>query len=260
MTDITQNDRERLATAKQQLTEQSIATRLAETIGTPIEKGMAMLPAKARRIVDRAATQAIEKALTVAISTIGNDTGRPSSPRLHIGLAALSGGLGGAFGLPALLIEMPVSTALMLRSIAEIARQHGEDLNDVETRLACVQVFALGGPSPDDDGTDTSYYATRMAIGRLTADAARHIVSRGVGAHEAPAIVRFISAVATRFGLVVSEKALAAALPAVGAIGGAVVNTIFMDHFQELARGHFTMRALERQYGETVIRDAYDLL
>ena len=38
-----------------------------------------------------------------------------------------------------------MSTIIMLRSIAEIARSEGEDLSDPETALSCVQVFALGG-------------------------------------------------------------------------------------------------------------------
>ena len=225
-------------------------------IGTPIEKGLALLPEPARKIVDKATTEAITKALDVAVASLVGSTGG-SLDRLHLGLAALSGGIGGAFGLPALIVELPLSTTLMLRSIADIARAHGENLEDVEARLACVQVFALGGPGSDDDAADTSYFATRTALGRLTAEAARHVMSGGA-AREAPALVRFITAIAARFGVVVSEKAAAVALPAVGAIGGAVVNTLFMDHFQELARGHFTVRALERHYGPTAVRAAYE--
>ena len=260
MTDLTPSDRERLALAKQQLTEQSIAGRVAELIGTPIEKGLAMLPAKARGVVDRAATEAIQKALEVAILTLGGGKGGPVNERLSLAFAALTGGVGGLFGLPALIVELPVSTTLMLRAIAEIARHHGEDLTEIEARLACLQVFALGGPQTQDDGADTSYYATRLAIGRLTSDAARHLLTRGAAAREAPAVVRFISAVAARFGLVVTEKALATALPAIGAIGGATVNTIFMDHFQELAHGHFTVRSLERTYGEPSVKAAFERL
>jgi hypothetical protein len=59
----------------------------------------------------------------------------------------LSGAIGGAFGLTALAVELPLSTAIMLRSIADIARSEGEDLTMVESRLACLEVFALGGRS-----------------------------------------------------------------------------------------------------------------
>jgi hypothetical protein len=50
--------------------------------------------------------------------------------------------------------------------------------------------------------------------------------------------------------VVVSQKLAADVIPVVGALGGAAVNAAFIDHFQMLARGHFTVRRLERIYGE----------
>ena len=64
-------------------------------------------------------------------------------------LVGTSGGIGGVFGLAALPIELPVSTAIMLRSIADIARSEGHDISQVKTKLECLEVFALGGkPKP----------------------------------------------------------------------------------------------------------------
>ncbi|WP_163360772.1 EcsC family protein, partial [Klebsiella aerogenes] len=63
----------------------------------------------------------------------------------HKAMAAASGAIGGAFGIATLAVELPVSTTLMLRAIAEIAREEGEDIDTPEGALACVQVFALGG-------------------------------------------------------------------------------------------------------------------
>src|ERR1700722_15766104 len=90
-----------------------------------------------------ATSKGLEAALKVALRTL------PSSPRsnsqfLHRALATASGAAGGTFGLAALPVELPVSTTIMLRSIADIARSEGEDLSDPETALACVEVFALG--------------------------------------------------------------------------------------------------------------------
>ena len=85
--------------------------------------------------------------------------------------AAVSGAVGGTFGFSALAIELPLSTTIMLRSVADIARSEGFDLDKVETKQACLEVFALGGPSENDnavdtayendDAVDTAYYATR---------------------------------------------------------------------------------------------------
>ena len=49
-------------------------------------------------------------------------------------------------------------------------------------------------------------------------------------------------------------------MPLIGALGGAAVNYAFIDHFQEIARGHFTVRRLERRYGKDAVRTAYDKL
>jgi len=76
--------------------------------------------------------------------------------------------------------------------------------------------------------------------------------------HGAPAIVRLISQVATRFSIVVSEKAAAQAVPVVGALGGAAINSLFIDHFQDMGRGHFIVRRLERLHGQEEVRRLYD--
>ena len=46
----------------------------------------------------------------------------------------------------------------------------------------------------------------------------------------------------------------------VGAVGGAAVNLAFIEHFHSLARGHFTVRRLERVYGAEAVRAEYDRL
>ena len=56
---------------------------------------------------------------------------------------------------------------------------------------------------------------------------------------------------------IVTEKAAAQAIPAIGAAGGAIINTIFIDHFQEMARGHFIVRRLERKYGSEIVEETY---
>jgi hypothetical protein len=50
------------------------------------------------------------------------------------------------------------------------------------------------------------------------------------------------------------------AIPLIGALGGAAVNYAFVEHFQEMARGHFTVRRLERAYGKDIVRREYERL
>jgi len=170
---------------------------------------------------------------------------------------AATGAAGGLFGLPALAVELPVSTTIMLRSIADIARSEGEILRTAETKLACIEVFALGGRLASDDATESAYFAVRLALSKAMTEAAQHLAGRGVTGTGVPAMVRFVSQVAVRFGVPVSEKIVAQALPVVGAAGGALLNTLFIDHFQDMARGHFIVRRLERAHGREAVRVAY---
>jgi hypothetical protein len=75
-----------------------------------------------------------------------------------------------------------------------------------------------------------------------------------------PAAIQLARAVAARFGVVVSDKVAAQLVPVAGSVSAAALNLIFMQHYQDVARGHFIVRRLEREYGAGTIRDAYALL
>jgi hypothetical protein len=157
-------------------------------------------------------------------------------------------------------IELHVTVGIMLRAIADAARAEGEDLRTPEARLACLEVFALGGSSRKDDASETGYFAVRVALAREVTRAAEHVLRRGVAEQGAPAVVRLLTRIAQRFSLQVSEKVAAEAVPLVGALGGATINVVFIDHFQAMARGHFTVRRLERRYGPAAVRGRYERL
>jgi len=72
--------------------------------------------------------------------------------------------------------------------------------------------------------------------------------------------VRFVAQIASRFGIVVSQKVAAQALPMIGTLGGAAVNYAFMDHFQAVAKAHYLVRRLERIYGQDAVRAEYERL
>jgi hypothetical protein len=102
------------------------------------------------------------------------------------------------------------------------------------------------------------YFAVRATLAKALAEAGRFIAERGIVAEGAPVIVRFISQVASRFGVVVTQKLAAQSLPLFGALGGAAVNYAFITHFQEMAQAHFTVRRLERIYGREAVRARYE--
>jgi hypothetical protein len=97
-------------------------------------------------------------------------------------------------------------------------------------------------------------------LAKTVSEAARYIAERGVVGEGAPVLVRFITQVASRFGVVVTQKVAAQALPVLGALGGAAVNYAFIEHFQDMARGHFTVRRLERRYGKLIVKEEYERL
>jgi hypothetical protein len=172
-------------------------------------------------------------------------------------LATLSGAVGGAFGLPALAAELPVSTTIILRSMADIARGQGESIRDIDTQLACLEVFAFGGRSKTDRGPEAGDCGTRAALAHAVSNAEKYITEKGLAEEGTPAIVR-LTRVATRFSVPVYDKFAAQSIPLIGAATVAAVNLEFINHFQDMARGHFTVRRFERKYGEEVIRSEYE--
>ncbi|SDA19632.1 EcsC protein family protein [Methylobacterium sp. UNC378MF] len=275
-----------LRRAVQVLERPSLAARLSAAAGAPLDIIGRSLPAPVTEAVSRSTEAAMRGALHVALATLprkevvaaerdglgavaAKAEGRiarllGSGDAKHKAMAALSGAVGGAFGLATLAVELPVSTTLMLRSIAEIARAEGEDLETPEGALACVQVFALGGRTAAETEagaalTESGYFAVRAALAKTLSEAARYAGSKTLLDQSAPALIRFTAQIAARFGLVVSQKVAAQAVPVLGAFGGAAVNTAFMNHFQSTARAHFTVRRLERSYGAAAVRAAYEV-
>ncbi len=255
---------EELREAKRTLEHHGIADRLTELLGMPITASLKLLPNVAEKTLHAVIDKSLSVALDVALRTLGDDSVRSGRPRLltHKLLAGISGAAGGALGGATIAVELPVSTVLILRSVADIARSEGEDLSSVESRLACLQVFALdpGNGSEVDDDTEIGYFAVRAAMAKQIRDASQYVLKNGLSDTTAPALVKLVAQIGQRFGVVVSEKLAAQAIPVIGAIGGALINSYFIDHYQDLARAHFTIRRLERTHGEAMVRETYGAL
>jgi len=191
---MTPKDSAALARAVQSLEHPGFAARLANTAGKPIELIGDALPTTVRHTISTATTKALQSALKVALRTmrVGPQGG---SRLMHKVLATASGAAGGAFGLATLPIELPVSTIIMLRAIAEIARSEGEDPSDPEAALSCIQVFALGGRAGSSDASESGYFAVRGILAKSVSEAARFVAERGLIEEGAPVVVRFITQV-----------------------------------------------------------------
>ena len=250
-------DMEALRAAWERLEHPSLAARLTAVVGTPIEEGMKLLPRAWYERIHGATESTVRRILGSAVATLPQDQGPGGNRDLHKTLGIGLGAIGGYFGLPGVLLELPVTTGLILRSIAAIAASEGEDLRQIESRLACVEVFALGGPRHEDDAAETGYYSLRLALAFHFSLVSQQLIDRGVVRQGLPILVNLSRAVAARFGIAISDKVAFQMVPIVGAAGGALLNAIFVQHFQDIAQGHFTVRRLERDYGADAVRRAY---
>ncbi len=257
---MTAADYQALSEAMRLMENPGLTAKLSNYIGMPVEKALAMLPQNLVKPVTLITRQALGRAMDAALLTLPAEYTGPSNRMGHKLLAGLSGALGGSFGIASLALELPLSATLMLRAIAAIAREHGEDLDDPRARLACMEVFALGGKSRSDDNSDVGYYAVRAFLSKTLEESAKHVMKKGLAKEGAPALVKFINAVSQRFSVQVSQKFALQSLPAIGAVSGATVNVVFVSHFQEMAQAHFTIRRLERIYGQDRIRHVWKSL
>jgi hypothetical protein len=250
-------DEGELARAVHDLEHASFAIRLAELAGQPVNRVLTKIPSFANRRVNRIVEGAILKCLNVAIESM-DDEARSEAPSAWVPrvIAGVTGGLGGLFGAFALPVELPLTTMVMLRSIAEIAQDQGEDLSQLPNRLACLEVFALGGRRKDNNQA-LAYYAVRATLARLTGDMARLMVEHGTTEATTRLAARVVATISSRFGPAVAERLAATAIPIVGLVSGATVNMVFTNHYQQVARGHFTIRRLERRYGAAEIETLY---
>jgi len=245
-----------LGSAVELLENPSFAARVADYTGQPMNAVIDRIPRSANLKLREAIRVAIFKCLTVAITSRGKKYKLSRSEKLAKVLTGVAGGVGGFFGLAALAVELPLTTTLMLRSIAQIASAEGEDLNNVEALLACLEVFTLGIRAHNGKAEE-DYYVIRMVLVKLIEEHSPLVLQQGAVNASSPIVAKLVGDIAVRIGLVVSDMAAAGAIPMVGAISGAMVNIIFMDHFQRIAHGHFIVRRLERLYGLENIRTLY---
>ncbi len=261
-----------LAEAAAFLENPGFLTSIANLVGKPAEALLTFLPDKAQQRIGEATQAALRRGLDWAVSSVparqaDSASGWGWAPGFldkhkHTAIAALSGAGGGFFGLAGLPVEIPVTTLVMLRSIACIAAESGADLSDPKVRLECLSVLSFG--SPADEEMESAYFTSRLGLAMAVKQAAEFVAANGArGLSDAlargtgPVLVRLINAVAARFEIVVTEKVAAQAIPVLGAAMGALINASFTDYFNRIARYHFGVLALERQYGQAAVRMAY---
>jgi hypothetical protein len=268
---LSQREVQFLREAAKYLEQPSWLMRLADVVGEPLQRlAEKAMPRQVAHVAHTALRKAMEWAAGTVTHTGPDDRALDDAlqasnrtDRMHKLATLATGGAGGLFGLPGLAVELPVTTGLMLRSIAAIAADFGEDVSDPAVRLECLGVFSHGAGG-SEDAMDSSYLTTRIAMGKLVQDAAAFLaahtareVSEAITRGTAPVLVRYLGRIAAEFDVVVAQKVLAQSVPVIGIATGALINAAFTDHFNRVARCHFGIRKLERLHGEQAVQDAY---
>jgi hypothetical protein len=178
------------------------------------------------------AEAALTRAYDVAILGLG-DSGADRAP-LSRALVMASGAAGGFVGMAGFLPDATFTTLAIMREIARIARDQGEDLQTDAARRACLEVFALrAGETPAE--SELGYYSARLLL-------------------QGRPLTLLIAEVSARYGVTLGQKLSLQAVPIIGAVTGAALNGAFLEHYRNLAQAHFVIRRLERQHGAAAIR------
>lgn len=267
---ISKEDLEVIKKAKLAMENIGFVMKGLNKVGNTLESGIKKIPAKQQQWLQKQVNKSLTLVVKSNLATMqkGKAFKKPSN-KTYKALVTTTGAASGVFGSTTgvgtaiFASELAVSTKFMMRSILDIARSHGEDLKDFDTQLACMQVFALGGKSKDDDGLESTYYTMRLALNSAVKGASTYVAKHGVKGlnkmliSSANPLIKFIGIIAGRFSIQVSEKFVAQAIPVLGAVGGGTINFVFINHFQTVAKAHFTMRSLERKYGNELVMSTY---
>ncbi|MCX6108817.1 MAG: EcsC family protein [Proteobacteria bacterium] len=256
----------------------SFLMRVSTFLGRPIEAATERLPDKARSLITQSVDKALKGSLRMAVSTLegGNQESTARSSQrtpttkkwVHTAAAMGLGAVSGAAGGWSLVLELPVTTTVMMRSMAAMAQAANFNPRDPEIALEILSVFAYGSPMVKrgiNSPAESTFFADRAALKMLIKESASYVAGKSVrqvltslDVGGAPRLLEFMSILSRRMNFVVSEKFLAQGLPIIGAAGGAMLNGLFNDYYSNVAYYVFGLRRLELLYGPEAIRQAYE--
>jgi hypothetical protein len=208
--------------------------KLVNRLGNTLENQLSALPDSFRMQIERVTAQALETSYGLAARA--PDMGQ----RAPMVAAMAAGAAGGAGGLATSVAELPVTVTLFLNSIRAEARAAGLDPNEDWVRAECLQVFAAGSPLAEDDGVNTSFVASRLAL-------------------SGSAVKNLISSIAPKLAAVLGQKLAAQAVPVLGALTGAGLNAAFLSYYREVARVRFELIKLGQVYGPEAVEAEFRL-
>jgi hypothetical protein len=118
----------------------------------------------------------------------------------------------------------------------------------------------IAAMAPQSATGDEGYLALKTAVvtsisesGRFLAKTGGMVFDRHVLEHEAPQMIRLITYVADRLGVVLTEKELGIIVPVAGAVLNSTLNIAFQQLGHQTAKDYFRRLILEDRYGEEIV-------
>ncbi|MTH97341.1 EcsC family protein [Roseibium sp. RKSG952] len=197
--------------------------KLLNRLGGSAESLLDQLPEPVRSGL----TDATEHALWAAMHAAeGTRRAVPDQkPWVNTAITTAMGAAGGLGGMTTALVELPATTAMLLRSIQGAAAREGFDPAAENVKFDCIRVLSAAGPMSEDDGSDLGFYSVRLTL-------------------TGPAMQKLIAMVAPRLSVVLGQKLAAQSVPLLGALAGGGTNYVYTRYYQQVARVHFGLRRL----------------
>ncbi len=173
------------------------------------------------------------------------------------GATTVAEGIPGAqLVIPSLILtDITSSMTLLSRHTCRLATAYGYSSRKLENLPHLMAAMA-----PQSDSSDEGYLALKTAVvtsiresGQFMARTAGVLLDRQLLEREAPQMIRLITYVADRLGVVMTQKELGVLVPVAGAVLNSSINVAFQQVGHNTAKDYFRRVILEDRYGEELV-------
>jgi hypothetical protein len=154
-----------------------------------------------------------------------------------------------------ILMDVTSSMTLLSRHTCRIATAYGYSSRKMEHLPHLMAAMA-----PQTESSDEGYLALKTAVvtsiresGQFMARTAGMVLDRQMLEREAPQMIRLITYVADRLGVVITQKELGILVPIAGAVLNSSINVAFQQVGHQTAKDYFRRLLLEDRYGEELV-------
>jgi hypothetical protein len=154
-----------------------------------------------------------------------------------------------------ILTDVTSSMTLLSRHTCRIATAYGYSSKKPEHLPHLMAAMA-----PQTESSDEGYLALKTAVvtsiresGQFLSRTAGVVLDRQLLEREAPQMIRLLTYVADRLGIVLTQKELGILVPIAGAVLNSSINVAFQQVGHQTAKDYFRRLILEDRYGEDLV-------